>query len=358
MEINEYILNQTDILYYNFQKDNTKMIILYCFSFLIIGIDLTSLFIAIKQHSIFDQLTKTYNYIIFIPIFIEWIISILFLIYYKHKLILIKKQVMKIIIGCKSNIKCSNEYNINNLSKKLQLRTKYFIHNIFEKCLILIIIFFIPIFLKVILFKKYKYKNIFSIFSIIIFVIKFLKDLIQLIIIKYKSYKQMKNNNLIYYENKYSVNNKIKEISNTIKKNSSIISEIFMNISSFIIKIFIELLCLIYVSQIGDKLDDPIKGTSWLYLFIPIFILFIPILVCLILHCISLYTILKSKIWIGIITILPFFFSFLINIFLIPMILDNRIDFSPYNIPIIFSIGILFFGIHIKIINGELKKYK
>ena len=82
MEINEYILNQTDILYYNFQKDNTKMIILYCFSFLIIGIDLTSLFIAIKQHSIFDKLKKKYNYIIFIPIFIEWIISILFLIYY------------------------------------------------------------------------------------------------------------------------------------------------------------------------------------------------------------------------------------------------------------------------------------
>ena len=321
MEINEYILNQTDILYYNFNKENTKMIILYSFSFLIIGIDLTSLFIAIKQHSIFDKLKKKYNYIIFIPIFIEWIISILFLIYYKFKLRIIKKQVMKIINGCKPNMKCGNEYNINNLSKKLKLRTKYFIHNIFEKFLLLLIIIFIPIFLKIVLFKKYKYKSIFFIFSLIMFVIKFLKDLIQLIIIKYKSYKQMKNNNLKYFENKYPLNNQIKEISNTIKTNSSIISEIFMNISSFIIKIFIESLCLI-------------------------------------LHCISLYIILKRKIWIGIVTILPFFFSFLINTFLIPMILDNRIYFTPYTIPIIFSIGILFFGIHIKIVNGELKKYK
>ena len=358
MEINEYILNQTDILYYNFNKENTKMIILYSFSFLIIGIDLTSLFIAIKQHSIFDKLKKKYNYIIFIPIFIEWIISILFLIYYKFKLRIIKNQVMKIINACKPNMKCGNEYNINNLSKKLKLRTKYFIHNIFENILLLLIIIFIPIFLKIVLFKKYKYKSIFFIFSLIMFVIKFLKDLIQLIIIKYESYKQMKNNNLKYFENKYPLNNQIKEISNTIKTNSSIISEIFMNISSFIIKIFIESLCLIYVSQIGDKLDDPIKGTSWLILFIPIFILFIPILVCLILHCISLYIILKRKIWIGIVTILPFFFSFLINTFLIPMILDNRIYFTPYTIPIIFSIGILFFGIHIKIVNGELKKYK
>ena len=58
MEINEYLLNQADILYYNFNKENTKMIILYSFSFLIIGIDLTSLFIAIKHHSIFDELKK------------------------------------------------------------------------------------------------------------------------------------------------------------------------------------------------------------------------------------------------------------------------------------------------------------
>ena len=265
---------------------------------------------------------------------------------------------MKIINRSKSNMKCGNDYNIKQLSKKLYLRTKYHIHNSFEKCLLLFIIFFIPIFLKVVLFKKYKYKSIFFIFSLIIFGIKFLKDLIQLIIIKYESYNQMKNNNIKYLENKYPLNNKIKEISKTIKTNSSIISEIFMNISSFIITIFIESLFLLYISQIGDKLDDPIKGTSWLILFIPIFILFIPILVCLILHCISLYKFFKKKIWFGIFTILPFFFSFLINIVLIPMILDNRIDFTPYTIPIIFSIGILFFGLHIKIVNGEFKKYK
>ena len=41
--------------------------------------------------------------------------------HYKFKLRIIKNQVMKIINACKPNMKCGNEYNINNLSKKLKL---------------------------------------------------------------------------------------------------------------------------------------------------------------------------------------------------------------------------------------------
>ena len=168
----------------------------------------------------------------------------------------------------------------------------------------------------------------------------------------------MKKNNIKYFLKKYPLNENIIEIQNYSKNNKTYISEIFMNITFFIVKGFLLFLFIIYFSQIGEKLDDPIKGCSWIYLFIPMFICFIPLLLYSILHCISLYKIFKGKIWIIIITIIPCNFSFIINSVLIPMILDNRISITYYVIPIIYSIGTLFFGIHIKIVNSKLKKYK
>ena len=333
------------------------MVILYIFSFFIIGVDCSSFFISMNENKVFGK-SKKQIWILLIPGLIEWIITLLSLIYYKYKLRVIKKQVMEIIEGCKSNMICANDDNIKSLFKKLSLRTKYYKNDIFEKCLILIIVFFIPIILKIIVFPKYKYKKFFSICSLIIFGIIFFSSLIQLIIIKLKSYCQMKKNNLKYFLEKYPLKEKIIGIKNYTKKNKTCISEIFMNITFFIVKGFLFFLFIIYFSQIGDKLDDPINGSSWIYLFIPMYICFIPLLLYSILHCISLYKIFKGKIWIIIITIIPCNFSFIINSVLIPMILDNRISITYYSIPIIFSIGTLFFGIHIKIVNSKLRKYK
>ena len=357
MNITDYITNKTDILYNNFSKENRRMVILYIFSFFIIGVDCTSFFIAMDKYKVFGNSKKQF-WIILIPGLIEWIITLLSLIYYKYKLRIIKNQVMEIIEGCKSNMRCANDDNIKSLSKKLNLRTKYYKNDIFEKCLILIIIFLFPIGLKIIIFRKCKYKKFFSICSLIIFGIMFLSSLIELIIVKLKSYFQMKKNNLKYFSEKYPLNEKIIEIQNYSKNNKTYISEIFMNIAFFIVKGFLFFLFIIYFSQIGDKLDDPIKGSSWIYLFIPMFICFIPLIVYSIIHCISLYKLFKGKIWIIIFTIIPCNFSFMINSFLIPMILDNRISITYYSIPIIFSIGTLFFGIHIKYVNSKLRKYK
>ena len=302
------------------------MIILYIFSFFIIGIDCTSFFIAMDKNKVFGN-TKKHKWIILIPGLIEWIMTLLSLIYYKYKLRVIKQEVMKIIEGCKSNMVCANDDNIKSLSKKLSLRTKYYKSDIFEKCLILIILFLIPIGLKIIIFRKCKYKKFFIICSSIIFGIIFFSSLIKLIIIKLKSYFQMKKNNIKYFLKKYPLNENIIEIQNYSKNNKTCVSEIFMNVAFF-------------------------------YLFIPMFICFIPLLLYSILHCISLYKIFKGKIWIIIFTIIPCNFSFIINSVLIPMILDNRISITYYVIPIIYSIGTLFFGIHIKIVNSKLKKYK
>ena len=357
MNITDYITNKTDILYNNFSKENRRMVILYIFSFFIIGVDCTSFFIAMDKNKVFGN-TKKHKWIILIPGLIEWIMTLLSLIYYKYKLRVIKQEVMKIIEGCKSNMVCANDDNIKSLSKKLSLRTKYYKSDIFEKCLILIILFLIPIGLKIIIFRKCKYKKFFIICSSIIFGIIFFSSLIKLIIIKLKSYFQMKKNNIKYFLKKYPLNENIIEIQNYSKNNKTCVSEIFMNVAFFIVKGFLLFLFIIYFSQIGEKLDDPIKGCSWIYLFIPMFICFIPLIVYSIIHCISLYKLFKGKIWIIIFTIIPCNFSFIINSVLIPMILDNRISITYYVIPIIYSIGTLFFGIHIKIVNSKLKKYK
>ena len=359
MEIISYISKKTEILYNNFKKENKILIILYIFSFLIIGIDLTSLLFAITKKKYFDpKKIDEKNWTVITPFLVEWFITILFLIYYKYKLRIIKKQVVKIIDGCKTNMKCASEYNIQNLLKKLNLIIKYYKNDIFEKYLQLIIIFYIPVAIKIIVFEKSQFKRIFTIYSSIFFLIMILKSLFKCIIIKIKSHYQMRNNNLKYYNEQYPLNTKILDISKYSRQNKSFISEIFMIITSFLIKGFLYILCILYFSQIGDKLDDPINGCSWVILFIPIFILFVPIIVYSILHCISLSKIFLGKIWIVIITCIPCILSFQINSILIPMILDNRISINYYYIPFLNIFGTIMFGIHIKIVNNKLKEYK
>ena len=279
---------------------------------------MTSLFFSMKYTK--DIQAKKYQMPIFIifPSFVEWIITIIFYCLFKKKHKEVKKEVKEVINTYKNKMKYAIDTNINKLCKKLKLKALYYENNTFEDYLQGIIVFFIPIALKVIIFKKISNKN-----------------------------------NLHYFERKYPGNNGVSLIKKNIQNFSSIISEGYMNFSFFFLKIFFGILFVLYFNQIGEKLDDPIKGCSWKILFIPIYISFAPIIAFSIIHCISLYSYFKGKTWFLIFTLFPCIIAFIANGIAIPMLLEKRIEISPYIIPILFFSGTFFLGIHIKIFSTK-----
>lgn len=349
LKINDEISKKTDLIYNDFYERNKKLIIFYFFSFLIIGIDLTLFFFAMKFERDLKIRKNKIEILISIPLMIIWILSIVILIILSYKENEIKKNVKELIKTYKNKLKCANDNNIEILSKKLRVRTQYYGHYNFKICLQGFILSFIPFVLKIFIFKNSKYKVILCISSILLIGIMFITSLIKLILIKIKNHYQGKRNNINYYEEKYPNNENLGLIKKNINNYRSYYSENIMNFSFFFTKLFIGILFVLYFTQIGDKLDNPIKGCSWLILFIPIYILFAPLLAFVIIHCISFLKFFKYKI-ILILTIFPSFFGLMANGILLPMILENRISISFYYIPLIFLISIIFFGIHLIII--------
>ena len=327
--------------------------ICYIFSFLIFAVDMTSLFFSMKYTKDIQAKKKQMPIFIIFPSFVEWIITIIIYFLFKKKHKEVKKEIKEVINTYKNKMKYAIDTNINILCKKLKLKALYYENNTFEDYLQGIIVFFIPIALKVIIFKKISNKTILFISSLLFYGIMFIKSIINYIIIKIKKKNQSKRNNLYYYEKKYPGNNGVSLIKQNIENFSSPISETYMNFSFFFFKIFFGILFVLYFNQIGQKLDDPIKGCSWKILFIPIYISFGPIIAFAIIHCISLYSYFKVKIWFLIITIFPTIIAFIANGIAIPMLLEKRIEISPYIIPILFFSGTLFLGIHIKIFSTK-----
>ena len=137
-------------------------------------------------------------------------------------------------------------------------------------------------------------------------------------------------------------------------KMTSIIGENYLNISFLVVKSFMGILFIIYFTRIGEKLDDKTSSTTWVILFIPCYILFLPVILFCIFHCLSLYSNFKNKIWIPIITIFPCIFTFVANSVIIPLKLDNKITFHEAFITVFFAMGTVFLLIHLYVIN----KYK
>ena len=314
---------------------------------------MTSLFFSMKYTK--DVQAKKYQMPIFIifPSFVEWIITIIFYCLFKKKHKEVKKEVKEVINTYKNKMKYAIDTNINKLCKKLKLKALYYENNSFEDYLEGLIVFFVPIALKVIIFKKISNKTILFISSLLFYGIMFIKSIINYIIIKIKQKFQSNKNNLHYFEKKYPGNNGVSLIKKNIQNFSSIISEGYMNFSFFFLKIFFGILFVLYFNQIGEKLDDPIKGCSWKILFIPIYISFAPIIAFSIIHCISLYSYFKGKTWFLIFTLFPCIIAFIANGIAIPMLLEKRIEISPYIIPILFFSGTFFLGIHIKIFSTK-----
>ena len=135
----------------------------------------------------------------------------------------------------------------------------------------------------------------------------------------------------------------------------SLLSENYLNISFLVAKCFMSILFIIYFTRIGETLDDKTSSTTWVILFIPCYISFLPVLLFCIFHSLALYSSFKERIWIPIITIFPCLFVFIGNCVIIPLKLDNKINFHEALITVFFAIGTIFLLIHLYILYKHKK---
>ena len=279
-------------------------------------------------------------------------------------------------------IKCYNNERKQKILKILKWQGKHFKNSYFENLLITILLFLFPIIIKNVIFKSFSFKEILCASSCLFYGYTILYEFIYFIIKtkKRREYnkKLLSNKNNLYKsidaaDNIYNQENEKNEQDNNnvslddinININDNAIFERnikmrpkignnYLNISFLVVKLLFGIFFVIYFTSIGEKLDDKTSSRTWTILFIPFYICFLPVLLFCILHCLSLYSIFKEKIWIPILTIFPCIFVFVANCVIIPLKLDNKITFHEAFITVFFIIGTLFLFIHLMILN----KYK
>ena len=374
-KISEKISNLAQKLFDEFYKQNKYLITIYVFSFLILVIDLTSLLISLNSAGIFkDKINGFNSWVLVLPVLIEWFITLGFYISFRYRLKKLKKKIKKLITDKKNRLKCYNEENSELLFKSLKFQGKHFKNSKFKNLLKSILLFLFPIVIKTAIFKNVRFKDIFSASASLIYGYNYIFDLIKLIIKKRKQCLYM--NKLLKITNGYkSINNsetRNVEQDNNIslddidlnvndndiyERNSKMkatLGENYLNISFMVIKGILGILFIIYFTTIGEKLDGVNNSCTWIVLFIPYYICFLPALLFCLLHCFSLYSIYQKKIWKVIITIFPCFFTFVSNCVIIPLKLENRITLNSCFITVIFIVGTIFLLLHLLVLNKKL----
>ena len=316
------------------------------------------------------------------PLLLEWLITLGFYInlWFRNKKL--NSKINKLIVDKKKNLKCYNERNANKLFKSLKLQGKHFKNSKFKGILRGILLCLLPIILRTAIFRKAGYKEIFTVSASLFYGYNLVFDFIKLIIKKrkqylynkklelekinnnYKSINVLENNSNIQENNEQDNNNlSLDEIDISINNNTiyernikmkSKLGENYLNISFMVIKIFLGILFIIYFSTIGEKLDDKNSSCTWIALFIPCYICCIIGLFFCILHCLSLYSYFREKIWKPIVTILPCLISFIANCVIIPFKLENRITLHSSFVTVFFTAGTIFYLLHLLVLNKKL----
>ena len=378
--------------YEKFHNQNKSIVVKYFINFLFIIVDLLSFLVCFDVGGLSptedDEKSKdekSNTWILMLPLLAEWAITLGFYIHLKKRKQNIKKKIKKLIDDKKNSIKCFSKERAKQFRKTLKLQEKNYNNSYFEKFLFNVMLYIFPILLKLIVFKKLGFKIIFCFAAVVFYGYDIISEIFKF---SCKIKNQRKYNkellNDIKNKNKYQslevvVDNQnnsmnlnednnvsLREIEidnicideNSIyernKKMKSKYGEISYHISFLIVKVVLEILFIIYLTRIGEKFDDLNASCSWTILFIPFYLLLLPVLLFCILHCLSLYKIFKKKIWIPIITVTPCLLSFTVNCVIIPLKLDKKISLHQAVIPIIFLIGTIFLIAHLLI----LKKYK
>ena len=370
----------TNKLYSKFYKQNKFLVTIYSLSFLFLVVDLTSLLLTLSQRGVFKkQAESSSTFVLAIPIIIEWLITLGFYVNFQIRKKKLKKKVKQIIDDKRNRFKFYNKERLAKIAKILKLQGRHFKNTYFENLLITILLFLIPIIIKNTILRKVGFKAIFSVSAILFYGYDIMLNLIKFII---RLSKQRKYNKELYrkkdgntyssldngdnsknvQENNIQDNNNVsmEDIDVVINDNAlyernskmkSILSEKYLNISFLLVKSFMGILFIFYFMRIGEKLDDKTNSTTWVILFIPCYIFFLPVLLYCIFHILALYSVFQEKIWIPIITIFPCLFVFIANCIIIPLKLDNKINFHEVLITIFFVIGTIFLLIHLYVLH-------
>ena len=371
----------TQKLYEEFYKQNKSLITIYTITFLLLVVDLTSLLITLYTKGVLKKKTENSpSWVLALPSIIYWFITLGFYINFRVRKKKLKIKIKKLLEEKKNSIKCYNNERLIKISKILKLQGRQFKNSYFENLLITILLFLLPIIIKNYIFRKINFKTIFSVSASLFYGYDIIFVIINIIIKTRKrrlyNHELMSNNIKNSYnsicigdlnsnqENNEQDNNvSLEDIDINVNDNAiyernskmtSIIGENYLNISFLVVKSFMGILFIIYFTRIGEKLDDKTSSTTWVILFIPCYILFLPVILFCIFHCLSLYSNFKNKIWIPIITIFPCIFTFVANSVIIPLKLDNKITFHEAFITVFFAMGTVFLLIHLYVIN----KYK
>jgi hypothetical protein len=229
----------------------------------------------------------------------------------------------------------------------LKLRNINHHNKIFQRVIISLILFYIPIIFKIFLHQNFKNEFVLMCSSLFVFLYEYIYSFFFFLKLKItKNQNHLKNYKFIVDKNP-EFSEKFKEISiyASHKKFEFKTGEYCLNFIYFLLKFFFYFFWVYYFKIIGAKLDRSVEVT-WGILFIPMYIISIPIMIYLILYYLSnrnknknkkIYRFLQAFVLIGI------FLSFLTNMILIPLMADGT-DFNFFVIPSIsfFSTFLIF----------------
>ena len=274
-------------------------------------------------------------------------------------------------------LKYYTEENSNFILKSFKFQGRHFKNTKFKNLLKSILLCLLPIILRTAVFRNAGYKEIFTVSASLFYGYIIISESIHFGVKKRKqclynkklsneilnnSYKSINANdsNFNFQDNNdriclddIDINLNSNEIFERNAKLKSNLGENYLDISFFVVKCLVGILFIMYFSTIGEKLDDNKGSCTWIILFIPFYIFcFISLFFC-ILHCLSLYSIFKDKIWKPVLTILPCIITFISNCVIIPLKLENRITLHSAFITVLFTAGTIFFLLHLLVLNKK-----
>ena len=318
------ILEESDKLFKNLYKKSKQMIMIFYFSFLILGIDLFFISLILGK----NNSTKKISWYSQLSYVFLWIESFTIIIIYLLKM---RKVNLKITEKIKINLPILTNNEINNLKKKIGFRINNLKPLTFWYIAICFLIFYFPVLIKI-LFEKLdtSYEKAYIAIAWFMFLFFLLFDFIKLI---YKNIFNWKTKIRKYYE---IYNNGKSEFYmekiNKFKNNSykTYCNEYLLSLIHFIIKCFIFTIILSYLKNLGRKFDNINYHVKWKSLFIPIYVIngFIFIWGILYIYSIRQYQN-KNKFILNITIILIIIGSSIIGI-TVPQILDDNWNINVF----------------------------
>ncbi len=261
------IIKESDKLFSSVYNQSQIMIIVFYFSFLILGIDLFFFFLIIGKDNIKERI-KWYSQI---PYIFLWFESLIIIIVY---IVRIKRVISQIIQQIKTKIPNLNTKGINYLKKKIIYRINNLQPSSFWYISIYFLAFYLPILIKIVFeFLDTSYEKAYISVAWIVFIFFLLFDFIKLAysviktcVTKIDNYQRIYNKGKsLYYLKKMKIIRK--------KEKRVFCGEFFLTLFLFIIKCVVFATILIYLRHLGRKFDNIKYKVKWKILFIPLYII-------------------------------------------------------------------------------------